>query len=661
MKPLTADELQNWDSSSRREWLLTNGIGGYASGTVAGANTRRYHGLLVAACTPPLDRTVVISKLEEEVKIEEQSYALSSNHYPHVIYPQGFRHLTAFSISPVVSFEYLIHEGTVRIEKRIWMRNGYNTVYIDYTVLAAPEPFLLTLSPFMSYKNYHTELHRWDGFVGKTQIGTDGRVLFQAFENALPVRMRIEHPRSMAFEPQSNWYFNYEHEREEERGLDGFEDLYCAGRWTGMVREFERVAFCGTVEEETQPLADQAYQDETRRRDRLISLSGTKANSPLTDLVIAADQFVIPTSDRVSRATVIAGYPWFTDWGRDTFIALEGLCLSTGRADTARDILTSFTNAMTDGMIPNRFSDNGGGADYNTVDGTLWYVQAASAYVRHTGDHKLVADVLYPAVKEIVARHRAGTHFNIHVDPEDGLLYAGEPGAQLTWMDAKVGDWVVTPRTGKPVEIQALWYNTLRIAADLADLAKDDSADYRKAAEQVSKSFADRFVFSEGGYLYDVIDTAGLPGVDSSLRPNQVLALGLLYPVLDPSSAIARTMLDIVKGTLLTPFGLRTLAPGSDGYRDHYGPGDALARDGAYHMGTVWPWLLGNYATACKRVYGNKFNTKVLFQQLLDGMNTYGVGSIAEIFDAEKPFAPNGCIAQAWSVAETLRILKGSL
>lgn len=656
MTSIPAEILQSWDESSRREWLITNGIGGYASASLSGANTRRYHGLLVPAFSPPLGRAVLLSKLEEEVRVEDQLYLLSANKYPSVVQPQGFRHLAYFSTRPVPTFTYIFHEETVVLEKRLWMAHGKNTVYIQYHLVKAPESVRLGLVPLMAYKDYHSEQHRWDGFHGTISAQNDGRLTFVAYDGAQTLYFDI--PPAFAFTDHSGWFYNFEHPREQERGLDYTEDLYCPGRWNGTLGVGETLTLTATVETEPPATPGAAWQDELARQASLLEQAQVKPNADIARaaLTLAADQFVIEKSDKVARATVIAGYPWFTDWGRDTMISLPGLCLTTCRFSVAREILASFAGAVKDGLLPNRFSDNGTGAEYNTVDASLWFFHAVHAYAQSSHDWGFAQDQMLPVLQDILAHHIAGTDYGIHVDPSDGLLAAGQPGVQLTWMDAKVGDWVVTPRAGKPVEINALWHNALRIAADLARRADQSGKadEYRKRAAQAQASFAKVFTNPATQALFDVIGPDGHP--DASVRPNQIFAVSLPFPVVEGEQA--KVVVDQVAALLLTPFGLRTLAPGSPDYHPRYGPGDQAARDGAYHQGTVWPWLLGPFCDAHLKVYKDKAMTANLLDILIvQGLTLYGVGSLAEIYDAESPYSPNGCIAQAWSVAETLRVL----
>ncbi len=653
MTQLTGDALQNWDSSSRREWLVTNGLGGYGMSSVAGANTRRYHGLLVPAFSPPLGRAVLLSKLEEEVRVEDQLYQLSANKYPSVVQPQGFRHLTYFGTRPVPTFTYIFHEETVVLEKRIWMAHGKNTVYVQYTLIKAPEPVRLALVPLLAYKDYHTEQHRWDGFTADLVAEPTGRLQFTAYPTAHPLFLETQPP--LAFDDHSGWFYNFEHPREQERGLDFTEDLYCPGRFAGVLTPGQTVTLTATVETERPAAPEAALQAETERQRTLLRRADVAAGDEAhAALVLAADQFVVEKSDTVARATILAGYPWFTDWGRDTMIALPGLCLSTGRHDVAREILTSFAAAVKDGLLPNRFTDDGDGAEYNTVDASLWFFQAVYACAGASGDWAFAVDTMLPVLETILQAHISGTHYGIGADPADGLLSAGEPGVQLTWMDAKVGDWVVTPRTGKPVEINALWYNALCITEALATRAGRDAlaADCRARAAQVKESFGKAFWNEDAHCLYDVIAPDGTP--DGSLRPNQIFAVSLPFPVVEGAQALE--VVALVESALLTPWGLRTLAPGSPDYHAHYGPGDQATRDGAYHQGTVWPWPLGAFAEAHLKVYGDKARTRSLLNTLLtEGMARYGVGSVGEIYDAEDPYVPNGCPAQAWSIGEILR------
>ena len=656
MTQISGDILQNWDESSSREWLATNGLGGYSSSTLSGANTRRYHGLLVPAFSPPLGRAVLLSKAEEEVRVEDQLYQLSANKYPSVVQPQGFRHLAHFSTTPVPTFTYIFHEETVVLEKRLWMPHGLNTVYIQYTLVKAPEPVKLGLVPLLAYKDYHSEQHRWDGFTAELTTEPDGRLKFVAYPTANPLYLSMKPP--FAFVGHSGWFFNFEHTREQERGLDFTEDLYCPGRFDGILSPGQTITLVATVEDDAPDEPEAALASEAARQKSLLDMAGVSAgDAARAALTLAADQFVVESSPKVARATILAGYPWFTDWGRDTMISLPGLCLTTQRYGVAKEILSSFAGAVKGGLLPNRFSDSGAGAEYNTVDASLWFFQAIYAYAEASGDWAFAQTEMLPVLQGILEAHIAGTDYHIGMDPADGLLHAGEPGVQLTWMDAKVGDWVVTPRTGKPVEINALWYNALCIAAELAARAgQTEWAEGCRARAATAQASFQKFWNPDAQCLYDVLGGGDAP--DASLRPNQIFAVSLPFPVLDPQADPdkARAVVEAVSEHLLTPFGLRTLSPDAPDYRPRYAPGDALFRDGAYHQGTVWPWLLGAFCDAHLKVYGDKQKTRALLGTLLTtGLSEYGVGSLGEIFDGDAPHAPNGCPAQAWSVAEVLR------
>jgi len=652
MTQIPVGVLQNWDEASRREWLVTNGLGGYAASSLSGANTRRYHGLLVPAFSPPLGRAVLLSKVEEEVRIEEQLYQLSANKYPSVVQPQGFRHLAAFTLRPVPTWTYVFHEDTVTLEKQVWMAHGENTVYVRYTLLHAPEPVKLALVPLLAYKDFHTEQHRWDGFTAGLSFEADGWLRFVAFPDAHPLLLKVAPP--FGFTDHSGWFFNFEHPREQERGLDFTEDLYCPGRFNGTLSPGQSITLVATVEAERPAEPEDAWEAHLSRRASLLQSAGVPAGDTAREaLTLAADQFIVE-SPRVARATVLAGYPWFGDWGRDTMIALPGLCLTTGRHAVAREILASFAGAVHNGLLPNRFADDGSGAEYNTVDASLWFFHAVHAYAQASGDWGFAQAEMLPVLKTILDAHISGTDYGICVDPADGLLRAGVPGVQLTWMDAKVGDWVVTPRIGKPVEINALWHNALCVTAGLAARAGQESlaADCQARAAQAKASFGSAFWNADARCLYDVIAPDGSP--DASLRPNQILAASLPFPVIEGDQA--KAVVDAVQAALLTPRGLRTLAPDAPDYHGHYGPGDQAARDGAYHQGTAWSWLLGAFVDAHLKVYCDKAAARASIAPLLsDGLSEYGVGSLCEIADGDAPHAPNGCPAQAWSVGEILR------
>jgi predicted glycogen debranching enzyme len=542
------------------------------------------------------------------------------------------------------------------------MEYGSNTVFISYTLVKSPEPVKFGLIPFLAYKDYHTEQRRWDGFTAQTSATESNGLKIIDFRDARPTFIRLSPDNSFQFRPESGWFYNYEHEREEERGLDHIEDLYSPGRYDGILSPGRSVTFIASLDQENLVEPELAFNNELKRRATLLELAGLETNnsSNVARLTLAADQFLIEKSDKVRRATVIAGYPWFTDWGRDTMIALPGLALSTGRYDVAKAILQTFAGAVSDGLLPNRFTDDGDGAQFNTVDATLWFFHAAYAYAKKSNDWVLLTNELLETFETILNAHIQGTKYGIKVDSSDGLLAAGESGVQLTWMDAKVGDWVVTPRTGKPVEIQALWYNALMITAEIAEKAGKDGTRWKNIASQAHASFAAKFVNPLTGALYDVVDVPGTAEPDGSIRPNQLFALSLPYALIEPKSDTGSAIFKQTTEQLLTPIGLRTLSPNDSRFVAHYGPGDQATRDAAYHQGTAWPWLIGAYVDILRKLDRDQSKIDSLLKSILGSMESYGIGSIAEIFDGSDPYKPNGCIAQAWSVAEVLRSLKGS-
>jgi predicted glycogen debranching enzyme len=472
-----------------------------------------------------------------------------------------------------------------------------------------------------------------------------------AFAGARPFRLLIDRGE---FRSEPDWYWNFRHRIEAARGLDAIEDLWRPGTFHASLESGESVTLIATAEPEFESPAVALERENSRRR---ALQRAVPAGAPCwaRRLTRAADQFIVRRSrsdGMPAGTTVIAGYPWFSDWGRDTMIALPGLALATGRIKDAASILRTFAEHVSEGMLPNRFPDGGEPPEYNTVDATLWYFHAIAAYLEASGDRALLRD-LYPVLRGIVDWHRRGTRYGIRVDPQDGLLFAGETGVQLTWMDAKVGDWVVTPRIGKPVEVNALWHYALTQLAEWARALKDSraAADYRAAAVRAAASFTQRYWYPAGGYLYDVIDGAG-NSVDSSLRPNQIFAVSLGTNLLD--AVRARAVVDVCAREFLTPVGLRSLATSDPRYAGHY-LGDPRQRDAIYHQGTVWTWLLGPYALAHHRVYGDTEHALALLEGLAPHLDDACIGSVSEIMDGDAPHSPRGCFAQAWSVAETLR------
>ncbi len=636
-----------------REWLCANGLGGFASGTVAGLPTRRYHGLLVAAVTPPVGRTVLVTGLEERVGYDGQVYELSTARWADgTVAPQGYRLIERFHLDGTTPVWHYACADTL-IEKRVWMEPGANTTYVRYRLLrpGAGGPVRIELRALVNYREFHltTRGPGWEMAVEAVDHG----LRVTAYAGARPLSIQVP---GAATEPAHDWYVGLRLSAEEARGLDALDDSLHAGTFVATLGPDRALAAVLSVEARPDLDGEQAW---ARRRAhetevllawRKVQPAAGPAPAWIERLVLAADQFVVrrPLADDPAGLSVIAGYHWFGDWGRDTMIALPGLTLTAGRPEAARRILTTFARFVDGGMLPNVFPDAGERPEYNTVDAALWYVEAVRAYHEATGDAAAVRE-LFPALEQIVRGYAAGTRYRIRVDPADGLVTAGEPGVQLTWMDARVGDRVVTPRIGKPVEINALWYNALVAMAGLGPALGRPSAEWETMATRAAAGFA-RFWNGAAGYCYDVID--GPEGHEAALRPNQILAVSLPASALPPERQ--RQVVDACARHLLIGCGLRSLAPGEPGYQPHYagGPGE---RDGAYHQGTAWAWLLGPFALAYERVHRDRATARALLEPMAQHLSEYGVGSIAEVFDAEPPFAPGGCIAQAWSVAETLR------
>jgi predicted glycogen debranching enzyme len=642
--PRTA--IASTPAALEHEWLVTNGLGGFASGSVALANTRRYHGLLVASLRPPVERVLMVAKLDARVAYRDRKFDLTTNEFADgTLAGQGLAHLAAFHLDGTIPvWTYAIEDAL--LEQRIWMPKGRNTTYVSYTLRSATQPLEIELAPLCTYRDYHAHTQGgWSLDVSPERQGC--RIL--AFSGARPYRLLIDRG---SFTLDSDWYWRFHHRAEAERGLDAQEDLFRPGHFQARLASGETITVAATAEAGAIEPSRTALIQETRRQQTLLADVPADAPSWIRRLTLAADQFLVQrwSDGKPAGTTVVAGYPWFSDWGRDTMIALPGLALATGRLEDAASILRTFAAHVSQGMLPNRFPDQGEAPEYNTVDATLWYFHAIDAYLGATSDRQLLRD-LYPVLCDIVDWHRRGTRYGIQEDPVDGLLRAGETGVQLTWMDAKVGDWVVTPRIGKPVEINALWHFALTSLGKWARLLGDarNAADYERAAARVAASFADAFWYAEGEYLYDVIDGVNR---DASLRPNQIFAVSLGTDLLSPERA--RAVVEACSRHLLTPVGLRSLAPGDLRYAARYG-GGPRERDGVYHQGTVWAWLLGPFVLAHHRVYGDAKLANDLLSGLAAHLSEACLGSISEIFDADPPHAPRGCCAQAWSVSETLR------
>jgi|SoiMethySBSTD1v2_1073268.scaffolds.fasta_scaffold00099_6 predicted glycogen debranching enzyme len=647
-----------------KEWIVTNGLGGYATGTVAGAITRRYHALLVAALPTPFGRTVMLNYVWEQLRLRDGRVIV----LPHVVQTTGGRtldcsaHLISFHLEaglPVWQYEA---EG-VRFEKRVLMPHLQNTTYVSYRLLSS-EPVRLELRPMVGFRLHEAPVnHPVAAPYGVHALGD--RFEIEPGGDLPPLRLFV-HGQEKAFTVIPELVPSLVYDLEQHRGYECCGDLWSPGYFRLMLTPDSPGTLIASTEswEMIGALGPADLPDaEHRRRTRLVEAARwVPPRGMPAELVLAADQFIIRPAGRVEEAararamgdevrTVIAGYHWFTDWGRDTMISLEGLTLCTGRQREAGYILRTFGHYVRDGLIPNMFPEGTKEGLYHTTDATLWFFHAIHRYMNSTGDRSTLRQLL-PTLKSIFEHHVQGTRFGIHVDPADGLLTQGAEGYQLTWMDAKVDDWVVTPRRGKAVEINALWYNALRLLTEWLREEGDALAmQTHEYAERARESFNRRFWYAEGGHLYDVVDGEG--GDDAACRPNQIFAISLDHPVLSDERWLP--VFEIVRERLLTPVGLRSLAPGHRDYKAQY-YGDLRARDAAYHQGTVWGWLVGPFVDAWLKVIPND---KAGARRCLEGFDAHlsdaGIGTISEIFDADSPYTARGCMAQAWSVAEVLR------
>ena len=649
------------DAALSHEWLLTNGIGGFACGTVALANTRRYHGLLLAALAPPVDRHLLLAKVDAVASYRGRRYELACNEFADgSVSPQGFTHLTSFALDGQIPlWTYAL--GDALLEQRIWMTHGVNTVYVQFTLRHATAPLRLELTPLCTDRDYHA-LTRGDWNPVVTALGLHGNedrgCTVQATNSAPCLWLLLDRGD---FAVAAAWYWKFRHRVEIERGLDADEDLFRPGYGQALLQPGESLTLTASSETTAPAAPEIALRDELLRQQQLLQSLSPDAPLFVQRLTIASDAYIVRRG--ASGTSLIAGYPWFSDWGRDTMIALPGLTSYSGKLAEAAAVLRTFAAHVSEGMLPNRFPDGNDAPEYNTVDATLWYFHAIAHYIACSADHALLRE-LYPVLVDIIKWHRHGTRYGIVVDRADGLLRAGEPGVQLTWMDAKIGDWVVTPRSGKAVEINALWHYALEQMATWAPLVRDkrNAAGYARAAEQVAASFHAAFWYPDGGYLYDVVDTLEAPAhgqlndqgqrVDSSLRPNQIIAVSLDADLV--TGQRARSVVDAVGRALLTPVGLRSVAPEDSQYIARY-QGGPRERDAAYHQGTVWSWLLGPYALAHFRAYGDAAHARALLEAGAAHLDQACIGQVSEIFDGAAPHAPRGCFAQAWGVAEWLR------
>jgi predicted glycogen debranching enzyme len=673
--------LQNFKDATQYEWLETNGLGGWSSSSIINAHTRRYHGLFVASTNPPAERTVMLNKLDETIVVADRRIELGCNLYNgDVVSPNGHHCLESFTKDIFPQWIYEVNKDVlgfakpntsakstqgIQIKKTITMIHGENTVVVFYEVIKAPSAFILELLPLMAARGYHSLNH------AGPQMHWDADFNNEIFHNQPDGKhdVFISIPNS-TYQHTPRWFNNFKYSVEEYRGLDFTEDLFNHGIFSVELKQGDSLGIIISTENPEGRDAKKLLQQEEKRRKTL--LKGQPNDETIQQLILAADQFIVrryinslkpsqvPSTggdlgEALEGATVIAGYHWFTDWGRDTMISLPGLTLSTGRFEDAKKIIAAFAQSVSMGMLPNRFQDNNEPPEYNNVDGTLWYFIATKKYLDAAGDKNFVLKEILPVLKDIIDWHCKGTRYNIHVD-EDGLLYSGEEGQQLTWMDARIGTWVVTPRMGKPVEIQALWYNALKIFSELLTLnnEKKEAGEIEMNAAKAKESFNEKFWYAEENYLYDNIDENN--NCNTELRPNQLFAISLPFALIDDKKKAA-AILKAVEENLYTPVGLKSLPSSDVHYVGQYG-GDQWHRDSSYHEGTVWSWLLGPYVDALIKVKSQKSKIKKVIDDFKYHLNEGCIGSVSEIFDADTPHHPRGCVAQAWGVAEVLRVMK---
>lgn len=618
---LSESQCQNLEYSTKREWLLPNGVGGFAMGTAAGINTRRYHGILVAALNPPTERTLLLSSVDAFATSGNTKVALNSNQYPGAIYPEGYQNLKSFSVDSQ-SATWIYKQSVIKIQKTLTVVTGKNESILSYTNLGG-RTVQLTLRPLVCFRDFHSNFSERNSFPQAIELGSDTTVIE---ENG--VRLNLEHEGAVRH-PVHGWYYRFEHQREIERGLDPRDDLYCPCELRFDLPAGGTVHLRVFVEDGLTEFAPTTISGESYQLS--------------TWLKQAAQKFIVRTKNRTS---ILAGYPWFSDWGRDTMIALPGITLCTGQPELAREILRDYASQLYQGLIPNRFVEKGERADYNTVDATLWFGNAIYKTLQYEWNEPFAKEMLL-SLKAVVEWHCKGTLYGIRVDESDGLLMQGEAGTQLTWMDAKIGDWVVTPRHGKPVEINGLWINLLRITEWIAEKLGENGKMYAKLAEMAESNFDRKFWHEGRGHYLDTADPN-----DASLRPNQVLAMSLPFSPCDREHSIRA--LEVIERELLTPFGLRTLGPNEPGYQGRF-KGSVPELDSKYHQGTVWPWLLGPYISAFVKNGGTRADAKFKMRMVKEMLLETGLGGISENYDGDEPHCTGGCPWQAWSVAEILR------
>lgn len=634
---------------TENEWLETDGLGAFASGTSSGVRTRRYHNVLMIAKNPPSERVILVNGFDAWVETPHGTFPISTQAYANDVYwPEGFLLSRSFVSDPWPTWIYDLGES-LQIKQELFVPDGVQGTAIRWQVIGSAAGVKLHVKPFLSARDYHS-MHHENGDMNLEARKQNGEVIWQPYSDS----PEIFAESTGEFESAPQWFRSFQYEKEAQRGLDTMEDLGCPGEFHFDLDQSEAILLLGAGQKISSQI--DSTESPAERVFETVHDTELKRRQQITRVERSADQYIVK---RDGGKTIIAGYPWFTDWGRDTFIAIRGLCIARDDHETAKSILVSWADTVSEGMIPNRFPDHGEEPEYNSVDASLWYIIAVYEYWQLLDRLAIKKDAdetskLESAIEAILAGYSTGTRHGISKD-EDGLIAAGEQGVQLTWMDAKVGDWVVTPRIGKPVEIQCMWINALWIAAKF-------SAEWEPHLKKAEQSFKEKFWNEEASCLFDIVDDNHEPGRnDGSVRPNQIMAVGgLPYSVLEGEQA--KAILATVESKLLTPLGLRSLSPDDQEYKAVYS-GGVLERDGAYHQGTVWPWLIGPFVEAWFNVNGKSKETadeaKTRFLYPLEAhLETSGLGHISEISDATSPYHPRGCPFQAWSVSEFIRVQK---
>lgn len=636
------ESLKDFQTAISKEYLLTNGLGGFCSSTICGCNRRKYNALLIASLNPPVDRVLLLSKLDETIFIDNKKYNLFTNQTEKNKIESGLKYLSSFEYNYFPEFNYDV-KG-VLIQKKITMIYGKNTTVVNYKVRNNNKPVKIKIDVLINNRDHHSNTKKGD-FCCRQETNINGAAI--GF-NINDTKLYIQSDKAK-YEEENIWHKGLYLKEEEERGFEPVDVNYISGCFYINLQPEECAEF--SIIASAEPIVntdgEKYFTAEQNRKDKLINKLPVK-DDITKKLALTCDQFIVKRKS-TNTSTVIAGYPWFTDWGRDTMISLPGLTLVTGRFEDAKELLITFAKYIKNGLVPNMFPDTGVEPVYNTVDGSLWYFIAVYKYLQYTKDYEFIEKEIFPRLTSMIEYHINGTDFKIKMDPKDCLLSAGDSSLQLTWMDVKIGDKTITPRQGKAVEINALWYNAVCIYAQLCRKFNKGYSKYEQLSRKIKKSFLDKFWNEEKNYLYDYIDGDCL---NDQIRPNAVIALSLPFEIAEKGMAVK--VLETAFEKLYTPYGLRSLCKEDKEYIGIY-KGDYISRDSAYHQGTVWTWLMGPFITAVNKYYHDKQLTKNLFYTFYDHIYDCCVGNVSEVLDGDDPYTPRACSAQAWGAAEMLR------